>query len=77
MRTVAFGIALLVILVATTDAYATKLAFDPSSGTVTKQLDYTVPTTLIAIALIAGVIVIILERKKAKGIWFSNSERLK
>jgi hypothetical protein len=33
--------------------------------------------SIVAIASLIGAVLILLERRKAKGIWFSNSERMR
>ena len=78
MRTVAFTLVTLALLVLVTDnAFAAQFAFDPHSGISSKQPGSLIPIAIIAIASLLGAILVALERKKAKGIWFSNSERLK
>ena len=58
-------------------AYAAQFSFDPSNGNALKHADYTLPAALIAIASLVGGLLIVLERKKARGIWFSNNERMR
>ena len=78
MRTVALTLVTSALLVlATDDALAAQFAFDPHSGIGPKQPGSLIPVAIIAIASLLGAILIALERRKAKGIWFSNSERLK
>ena len=62
---------------ASSGAYAVKFSFDPSSGTPLMAANYALPSAIIAVASILGAIIIAFERKKAKGIWFSDGERLK
>jgi len=61
----------------TANAYATQFSFDPATGEPHGQFDFRLPAGLIGIAVAAGAFLIIHERRKAKGIWFSNSEPLK
>ena len=78
MRTAAFTLVTLAILVLVTDnAFAAQFAFDPHSGIGSKKPGSLIPVAIIATASLLGAILIALERRKAKGIWFSNSERLK
>lgn len=78
MRSAIFAITfIMMVTLAASNAYAVEFIFDPLSGNATKQVDYTVPAAFVGIAMLVGALVIVLERKKAKGIWFSNSERLK
>ena len=77
MRTIAFAIAALVLVGAATNSYAAQFSFDPSSGTKVERSGSIIPLAIVAIASLVGALLIALERKKAKGIWFSNSERLK
>jgi hypothetical protein len=68
---------ILALFLAATNAYAVQFSFDPSTGNTFKPADFGLPTVLIASASIVGALLIINERRKARGIWFSNSERLK
>ena len=68
-------IALLFLVAA--DASAVQFSFDPSTGEPYGQFDFGMPAALIALASAAGAFLIIHERRKARGIWFSDSERLK
>lgn len=61
----------------TANAYAMQFSFDPSTGETYGQIDIRLPAGLVAVALAAGGLLIINERRKAKGIWFSDSGRLK
>jgi hypothetical protein len=61
----------------TANAYTTQFSFDPATGEPHGQFDFRLPAGLIGIAAAAGAFLIIHERRKAKGIWFSNSEPLK
>jgi hypothetical protein len=78
MRVAVLTLMTLALFVLVADnAFAAQFAFDPRSGMGSKQLGSLIPVAIIAVALLLGAILIALERKKAKGIWFSNSERLK
>lgn len=78
MRTTALAIAALATLaLAATNAHAAQFTFDPDSGINVKKSDNLVPIAIIAIASLIGALLIALERKKAKGIWFSNSGRMR
>ncbi|HZC88009.1 MAG TPA: hypothetical protein VE199_00195 [Nitrososphaera sp.] len=59
------------------NVHAVKFSFDSSTGESQQPANFGLPAALIGIASLAGVVLIINERKKSKGIWFSNSERLK
>jgi uncharacterized integral membrane protein len=65
------------LFLATTNAYATQFSFNTSTGEPSGQFDFSLPAAMIALASVVGAILIIYERRKARGIWFSNSERLK
>ncbi|HEX2015005.1 MAG TPA: hypothetical protein VLA68_07235 [Nitrososphaera sp.] len=67
----------LLLFVSTANAKAAKFSFDPGTGGSAKQADLSLPAALIVIASLVGVFLMILERKKARGIWFSNSETMK
>jgi hypothetical protein len=78
MRSAILAVAsIMLVTLAATNAYAVEFVFDPLSGSATKQVDSAIPAALVAVALLVGALVIVLERKKARGIWFSNNERLK
>lgn len=66
-------IALLFLM--TANAYAMQFSSDPATDEPHGQFDFRLPAGLIGIA--AAAFLIIHERRKAKGIWFSNSEPLK
>jgi hypothetical protein len=71
---------LFMMLLLTTTAsavYAVQFSFDPSSGEPYGQVDFGMPALLIGLAAIAGFLLVINERRKAKGIWFSNNERMR
>lgn len=70
-------IALALLLLATNNAFAAQFAFDPHSATGVKHQGSLVPAAIVAMAFLLGTILIVLERRKARGIWFSNSERLR
>ena len=78
MRTTAMAIAALALLGLTaSNSYAAQFAFDPDIRTGLENPNNIVPIGIIAIASLAGALIIALERKKAKGIWSSNNERMK
>jgi hypothetical protein len=78
MRTTALAIAALALLgLAVTNSYAAQFAFDPDSTTNVEKPENVIPVGIIAIASLVGALIIALERKRAKGIWFSNSERMR
>lgn len=71
---------LFMMLLLTTTAsavYAVQFSFDPSSGEPYGQVDFGMPALLIGLAAITGILLAINERRKAKGIWFSNNERMR
>jgi hypothetical protein len=71
---------LMMMLLLTTTAsavYAVQFSFDPSSGEPYGQVDFGMPALLIGLAAITGFLLVINERRKAKGIWFSNNERMR
>jgi hypothetical protein len=68
---------MLLTTIMTTNAFAMQFSFDPSSGKAIDQPGFAVPGSIIAIVSGIGALVIVLERRRAKGIWFSNSERLR
>ena len=68
---------ILSLFLATTNANAVQFSFDPSTGNSFKPADFGLPAIIIASASLVGALLIINERRKARGIWFSNSERLK
>ena len=68
---------LVAVLLSTSNAYAAQFSFNPSTGESYGQADFTLPAVIIAAVSAAGALLILNERRKAKGIWFSNSERLK
>ena len=65
------------LFLATFNAYATQFYFNTSIGKSPDQVNFDLPAILIVLASVAGALLIIKERKKARGIWFSNNERLK
>lgn len=70
---------LMMMLLTTTASavYAVQFSFDPSSGEPYGQVDFSMPALLIGLAAITGFLLVINERRKAKGIWFSNNERMR
>ena len=78
MKTAAIATTVVILMIlTTTSAHAAEFVFDPLSGDTPKKIDFLVPAALMAVALTLGALIIALERRKAKGIWFSNSETLK
>ena len=69
------ALALLVLVM--DNAFAVQFAFDPHTAIATRQQASPIPVAIVAIAFLLGSILIVLERRKAKGIWFSNSGRLR
>ena len=65
------------LFLATTNAYAAQFSFDPSSGEPYGHIDFRMPAAIIAEVSVAGVFLIINERRKARGIWFSDNGPLK
>jgi hypothetical protein len=65
------------LFIVANNAYATQFYFNTSSGKPSSQLNFGLPAIMIALASVVGALLIIKERKKARGIWFSNNERLK
>jgi len=59
------------------NASAMKFSFDPQADYVYSQPSYAVPAVIISLVAILGISVMIGERKKAKGIWFSNPGSLR
>lgn len=71
---------LMMMMMLTTTAsavYAVQFSFDPSSGEPYGQVDFGMPALLIGLVAITGFLLVINERRKAKGIWFSNNERMR
>jgi hypothetical protein len=77
VRTPVLIASITLLFLVTANAYATQFSFDPSTGEIYDQIDIRLPAGLVAAALAAGGLLIINERRKAKGIWFSDSGRLK
>jgi hypothetical protein len=77
VRTLVLIAPIALLFLVTVDAYAMQFSFDPSTGEIYDQIDIRLPAGLVAVALAAGAFLIINERRKAKGIWFSDSGRLK
>lgn len=78
MRAVILALLTLSLIMLVTDnAFAAQFAFDPQSAFGLKQQGSLIPVAIVATALLLGALLIVLERRKARGIWFSNSERLK
>lgn len=68
---------IVLLVLAATNAYAMQFSFDPSTGESQRQINFSLPAAMIAIISVAGALLVIRERRKARGIWFSDSERLK
>jgi hypothetical protein len=68
---------IVLLVLAATNAYAMQFSFDPSTGEPQRQINFSLPAAMIAIISVAGALLVIHERRKARGIWFSDSERLK
>jgi hypothetical protein len=77
VRALILSAPIILLLLAATNAYAMQFSFDPSTGEPYRQIDFSMPSSIIAIVSVAGAILIISERRKARGIWFSGGERLK
>lgn len=77
MKALILAAPLALLLLATAGAYAEQFSFNPETGQPQARFDLTVPGIVIGIIAAAGAFLIIHERRKAKGIWFSNSEPLK
>lgn len=74
------AILFLMMMMLTTTAsavYAVQFSFDPSSGEPYGQVDFGMPALLIGLVAITGFLLVINERRKAKGIWSSNNERMR
>jgi len=69
--------AIILFFLATTNVYATQVTINPSTGDSYRQADFGIPAIIIAAAAVVGALLLVGERKKAKGIWFSNSEKLR
>lgn len=65
------------LFLVTANAYAMSFSFNPSTGELYGQIDIRLPAAIVAVTSAAGAFLIINERRKAKGIWFSDSGRLK
>ena len=65
------------VVMAPASALATQFSFDPVAVISPHNTDFSLPVSLVAIVSLLGGLVILLERKKARGIWFSNNERLR
>ena len=77
MRALILAAPIALLFLATANAYAAQFSFNPSTGEPQGQFDFQLPAALIGIAAVAGAFLVVYERRKAKGIWFSDSERLK
>lgn len=77
MRALILAAPIALLFLVTANAYAMQFSFDPSTGETQGQSDFGLPATIIAVASGAAAFLIIHERRKARGIWFSDNERLK
>lgn len=78
MRTLAVALVAAAFFALTAShAYAMKFSFDPSSGLATKPAGSPVPVAIVVVASLVGGLLIVLERKKARGIWFSDSGKMR
>ena len=77
MKALILAAPIVMLFLTAANAYATQFSFDPATGEQHGQLDFRLPAGLIGIAAAAGALLIIRERRKAKGIWFSDSDPLK
>ena len=77
VRALILATSIALLFLATANAYAAQFSFDPSTGEPYGQIDFRMPGAIIAVVSIAGVFLIINERRKARGIWFSDNGRLK
>ena len=76
MKALILAALIVFLFLAAVDVYTVQISFDPVTGEPHRQFVFRLPTGLIGIAAAAGAFLIIHERRKAKGIWFSNSEPL-
>lgn len=77
MRALILAAPIVLLFLATANAHATQFSFDPSTGEPQQQIYFGLPAAMIVIVFVAGAFLIINERRKARGIWFSDSEPLK
>jgi hypothetical protein len=77
VRTLVLIAPIALLFLVTANAYATQFSFNPSTGELYGQIDIRLPAALVAVTSAAGAFLIINERRKAKGLWFSDSGRLK
>ncbi|MEO9321571.1 MAG: hypothetical protein ABI361_12970 [Nitrososphaera sp.] len=56
---------------------ALEFSFDPNGGYPLSSQNFTLPVLLIGLVSLGGIFIIAGERKKAKGIWFTNKENLR
>ena len=77
MKALILSAPIVLLFLATANAYAVQFSFDPSTGQTNGQPELGMPIAIIAVVSAAGALLIASERKKARGIWFSGSERLK
>jgi hypothetical protein len=77
VRALILAASIALLFLATANAYAAQFSFDPSTGEPYGQIDFRMPGAIIAIVSVVGAFVIINERRKARGIWFSDNGPLK
>ena len=77
LRVLVVSVPIVLLFLAMANAYATQFPSDASTGESYGQSDFGLPAATITIVSAAGAFLIISERRKARGIWFSDSERLK
>jgi len=58
-------------------ASAIQFSFDTNSGYNSFQPNYSVPAIVVGLVALAGIFITVGERKKAKGMWFSDKEKLR
>lgn len=77
MKALTLAVPIAMLFLAAANAHAAQFSFNPSTGEPYGQFDLRLPAAIVAVASVAGALLIISERRKSKGIWFSDSERLK
>jgi hypothetical protein len=65
------------LLLAGSTAEAAQFSFDVASGDVVDRPDSIIPVGLVVAVSLIGALLIVLERKKARGIWSTNDRRLR
>ena len=80
LLSVAFAILALALFAADTienTARPVRIIIDTNTLYAYSAAEFTVPLTIISAAFIAGFIIIIGDRKKARGMWFSGPEKFR